>query len=240
MTLKHIFGKPIQIEKVGDLYPVKVFDYETFEMNASILGLGKKHCIIDDEENTNLLDLIVGASKNEPSMIMQLENLFTLVCRKTFKFKKKNNFYAFISLNDDSYIGNDNYDIVRDTIMKQNLVFEPKVYESTLVQEWANKVKKARAKKGEKITVEDMISTVSTYKGLKHEEILDMTIYQLYSDFQRIQKLKDFDMIILFRSQGADIEPGHYAGYINMFRNPDDDIFVDKTKLKNINKAIQE
>lgn len=241
MTTKYILAKPEIVDRVGKIYPIKVAEYDEFEKSAGILGLGKKHFRLEDEDinKYSLLDLIMSLPDDEMNIIETLEKLFLLVCRKDFKFTNQGNSYAFISKDNKSYINKKNYDKVREIVMKQNLIFEPKVYKSKLVQEWADKVKKARAKKGDKITVEDMISTVSAFTGKLHENIANMSIYQLYSDYRRIEKIKDFDSVILFRSQGAKAEVNYFGGYINMFQSPDDDIFVKKDKLNKMNDAIK-
>jgi len=125
-----------------------------------------------------------------------------------------------------------NYDIVRQTIMKQNLMFEPKIYKNKLVQEWANKVLESRAKNSANITFEDFITTVKNFDGLTYDQIMEQSIYQLYADFYRIGKMKEFDKSCLFATVSTEpISIQHFAQSLEMWKSPYDDLFVDSSKL---------
>lgn len=124
--------------------------------------------------------------------------------------------------------------------MKQNLLHEPKVFKNKLVQEWAEKTLKARQKNGVKYGIEDVITTVKNYSGITYQEVMEQTIYQVYADFQRINKLKDYDVAVSFKCAGAEkIKIPYFAEELNMFKNPYDDLFVDKSKLKNTNQVFK-
>lgn len=136
-------------------------------------------------------------------------------------------------------IDKNNYDQVRSLIMHQNLMNEQKVYKDKLVQEWANKALEAKNRKGIQMTFEDMLSTVSVYAGKHYSELGKYTIYQLQSDFNRIGKLIEYDATISFKCAGDTKSPlKHYAEHVDLFRDPNDDLFVSQDKLKGLNQAM--
>src|SRR3972149_6816608 len=105
-----------------------------------------------------------------------------------------------------------------------------------LVQEWANKVLESRSRNSTKISIEDIITTVSVYKGKDYSELLNYTIYQIYADFYRIRKMKKYDTDTLFATVSSEkftIED--FAEEINMFKSPYDDLFVSSDKLNKLN-----
>lgn len=234
-SIKNILGSPVTVEGVGDLFPVKVKDYEEFQLCSYPLYYSKAH--FKNTEQFSLLDLIIYGIRDD-NVILSLERLFSLVMKKEVFFVSAENQYGFL-IDEDHAINASNYEQVRQTIMKQNILHEQKVYENPLVQQWAEKVMAARAKSSNNLTLEDMITTVSVYKGLSYVEIADMTYYQLYADFQRIGKFKGYDTSIQMVCAGAkDVKVESYADSLEMYKSPYDDLFVNSGKLNDLNNAM--
>lgn len=240
MSLKHIFGKPKYVESVGNIYPIRLKDWEEFEENCKPLLITKKHFQI--EEDFPLLDLVIFGLRDE-QVIKNLEVVFKLALRvKQVTFTYNEEYYCFI-INENSIIHSGNYEEVRKIILEQNLLFEPKVYKDPLMQKWAEKVLETRRKNAPNITLEDKISTVAALNGKHYWDLEEYTIYQLEMEFARICAVKNYDaQSHLFARDyvnPADIKLDHFAEKIDMFKNPYDDLFKSKDKLKNINKAIK-
>lgn len=245
-SVKYIFSKPQFIEGVGNIYPIKVIDNDEFNECSNIILYSKNHFNIDDIEQYKLLDILISVFNEEA--IKKLTQLFSLVLRKDVSFIIADNYYGFRIDDTNDYcdfrinnniINSDNYDTVREIILKQNILFEPKVFKNKLVQQWAEKVLEARRKNGVKITMEDMITTVKVYEGISYEEVANMSLYQLYADFKRISKLMGYEKDITFLAAGADIKNiEHYAEEVDMFEDPYGNIFVKKEKLNSLNKAL--
>lgn len=242
-TVKHILGLSEFVEGVGNIYPVKVKDYDTFVKCSGVLNISKVNFEIKEIKeklgDIKLLDLIFISMNNREEIKDIFQELFFLVLRKEVYFIIDKTKYGFI-IDENSMIDSSNYDEVRKIIMKQNLIFEPKVYKNKLIQEWANKVLETRKRNSVKVTIEDMITTVSVEKGLEYEKIAEQTLYQLNADFRRIDKLKGHDRDVRLKCAGAkEIEVKHYAEWIDMFKSPYDDLFVKKEKMKDLEKAIE-
>lgn len=242
-TVKYILGLPEYIEGIGNIYPVKVKDYDVFMENADILMYNRQHFLI--EGNYPLLDLVIAGLPDREKTISKLETIFNLVLNQKVYFVVDGMQYGFI-IDEEHIIDNSNYDIIRQVIMKQNLLFEPKVYKDKITQEWANKVLEARAKQGLKITIEDKITTVATFKGLTYDQIAEETIYQLEADFIRISKIISHNTTAEIASGQIaiagkpNIEINNFAESIDMFQSPWDSIFVSKDKLKKLNDIFKE
>lgn len=243
MSLNDIWGLPVYVEGIGHIYPIRMKDYEEFDSVADVLRYSKKHFPLTkgQEKDYALLDLIMYAFRKD-KIERKLEKLFSLVMRKEVVYKTDGYGYMFlINMYDNKIncINADNYDKFREIVMKQNLVFEHKVFKNKLVQQWAMKVLKAREKNAPKIGIEDMITTVSVYTGKNYDVIREGTIYQLYADFNRVRKMKNYDVSVLAGATGREMDLKDFAEYLDMHKHPYDDLFKKKDDFKNLNKALK-
>ena len=239
-SVKYILQQPDYIEGVGYIYPVKVKDYDTFMQVHTVLYINKNHFEVKEEfkDKLQILDLImISDFEGKEDIIKNFETLFSLTLKKDVYFMSNENNYGFI-IDEGHRIDRINYDQVRTIIMKQNLIFEQKVYKDPLVQEWAMRTIEARRKNSIKVTIEDMITTVSK-TGKSYETIGEQSIYQLYADFKRYSKDKEYDTSITLKAAGAEkVSVNHFAEFINMFEDPYSDLFVKKDKLSKLDSAL--
>ena len=237
MSTNNIFHKPIYIKRFGNVYPIQVGDWEKFESCLNVLMISKKHIEVTVDEDIALLHRIVLGLQDD-EINKALCKLFNLIS-KTDSFKLDSDHYHFI--NDESQrVDFENYDEIRNTIFNQNILFEPKVYKDPLMQQWANKVLEARSKNAANITMEDMVTTVAVISGKHYWDLEKYSIYQLKSEFQRINKIKAYDTtsIMFANPYATDIKLDHFAEYLDMYADPYQDLFKSKDKLKNIDKAL--
>lgn len=238
-SVKYIFGFPEYVEDIGNVYPIRMKDYDEFMSVAGLLQINDKRIPrdIDELKEISLFEYLILQCEHFQEVKDNFIKLFSLVLRENVQYD--NNYFVFYT--DNGVIHKDNYEILRKTIMKQNLIFEPRIFKNPLVQKWAESVIKARQKNAIKMTVEDMITTVHIYAGISYNEILEYTIYQLNASFNRINKFKDFDIKVTFQAAGAEkIKLNHYAEEVNMFKNPYDDLFKKQNEFKNINTVFKD
>lgn len=169
--------------------------------------------------------------------------VFNIVSRTdSFRFVIGDDTYGFINAH-NQIVNSINYELIRDTILNQNILFEPKIYKNPAVAKWATKVLEARGKNAPKITLEDKISTVSVMSGKHYWDLAEYTIYQLNYDFNRILKIKDYESQSLVLGNPyvdmSKVKINHFAESINLYENPYDTAFKDKGKLNKLNMAIQ-
>ena len=242
MSEKNIFGKPQYVDGVGYIYPIKAKDYSEFNEHAKILYVSKKH-FESIPDNTNLFDLIYYSNaklgyKNNDDFIQSVTILFELITNKEVTFYYNTESYGFL-IGEDGLINASNYETIREIVMKQNIIFEQKIYKTKVMNEWAAKVIKVKQKNSANITFEDMISTVSVGCGKHYWDLENYTIYQLYSDFYRFRKIHDYEAGVQFRCAGADTKVDDYAENLDLYHNPYDDLFISSDKLTGINKMIK-
>jgi hypothetical protein len=235
-NLNYIFGRHTHVDGIGNVHPIKLKDHDEF-VDCSMVLYYSKNNFPEESQEDKLLDLLVGL--NDEKIIEDLEKVLSMSLKQVVHFNVVNgNDYGFV-IDETHYINRDNYDIIRQVIMQQNLMFEQKIYKDKLVQEWANKVIQARAKSSIKMEFEDMVSTVSVFTGKHYWDLAEYTIYQLKSDFNRISKFKDYDASVLFRTVSNDVKISHFAEDIDLFKNPYDDLFKSKDKLKKLDDSIK-
>jgi len=246
LSLDYIFAQPDYIDNVGNIYPVKLINYNEFEECSRILYISKNHF----EKNPYPLLFLIFMSVEHlgftyEKLIENLEKLFSLITHKKFKFVELEENAWFEHEYEDgglikkNYITVDNYDAVRTIVMRQNLLFEQKIYKTDRMREWAEKAVKAKQKNTPKITLEDMISTVSVGCGKHYSDLQNYSIYQLYSDFYRLRKIVEHDYSVRFLCAGAkDLKLQDFAESLDLYHNPYDDLFVSSDKLNGLNKAI--
>lgn len=234
--LNHIFSQPTDVKDIDQttsisIYPIKLKDLDEFHSCSYLLNLSKDNF---QESDKPLLFLIFIAAQQLNLQYEQLVEkfckLFSLVTQREVSFD-----YSYFCIGEVKFVGVENYPFIREIIMKQNLIHEPKVFKDPAVQEWADIVMQSKSKNAPKITIEDMITTVSVETGKHYAELANYSKYQLYSDFYRIRKIKNYDLSLMARSNGADVPIEDFAEDLDMHKNPYDDLFVDSKKLDKFN-----
>lgn len=241
MSLANILQKPQELQGVGLIHPVKLKNWDEFESNLSPIMLTRNHFQLEDE-NIALLDILVFGLRDE-SLIKSLCRIFDIVLGSNeFTIALSEDSYFFFNEN-NQIINSANYEELRKIILHQNILFEPKIYKNPTMQKWAEKVLKARGKNAPNVTIEDMLSTISILAGKHYWDLEEYTIYQIKYDFNRICKIKNYEsQSILFANPYADmskIKIEHFAENVDMYENPYDGVFKEKSSLMKINNAIQ-
>ena len=239
--MKDIFGKSTFIKNVGEIYPVKVKDYDVFSENSGLLYISKNH--FDERfQQYPLLDLIIASysslNLSGEDFLNQFCQLFELVTCKKVSVGESNKQLMF-KVGENNFINSENYEDIRKEIMRQNLMHEQKVYKTELMRKWAEKAMKAKQKTAPKISLEDIITTISVGCSKTYSELENYTIYQIYSDFYRLRKMVEYDSNVQFRCAGADLKLEDYAEDLDLYHNPYDDLFVSADKLGGLNKMVK-
>ncbi|WEG18501.1 hypothetical protein PQ478_08465 [Alkalihalophilus pseudofirmus] len=245
-TVNHILDIPICIEGVGNLHSVKMHVYERFMSKANLITIGYQHFnmeeILKDNEgkDVKLLDLIflTAVQGNEGEQILQnLVEIFKESLRQSdVRYHVDHNGLKFQL--DNGEINRNNYDVVRGVIMKQNLLFEPKVYKNKLVQQFADKVLETRAKSGIDMGIEDYVTTLAVAMGKHPSEIADYTVYQLKALFARLGKFKAYETNLALIGHSTEIGKDHFAEKTDLHKNPYDDVFVQDSKLGKLKDSV--
>lgn len=249
-TVKYIFAES---ESIGDIhiYPVQMKHYDEFMETAGALNLHYGYYNVEEWENAyginKLLDIILFSHKLNDQLndiVDVFEKIFTFACRQDVKYDVGVNAF-FINNDDNLFINSENYDEVRNVIMKQNLIFEPKVYKHESTQRLAEKILKAKAKNSLKYSIEDMVTTLVIGSSMTFSELRDCSIYQIKALFQRLLQYENYKTIMLFKTvdSSGKLNADHFAEEINMFVDPYKDLFKDKSQfnsLKSVGLSLDE
>lgn len=241
MSLNNILGKPTEVNGFGNIYPVKLKDWDEFEENLNPIILSKGHLLLNIEDDIPLLDrLILGLQDDK--VINALCKVFNIITySKSYSLYTGENTYEFRNEN-NQIINSKTYELIRPIILRQNILFEPKIYKNPAVAQWAAKVLEARAKNAPNVTLEDKLSTVSIMTGKHYWDLEEYTMFQLSYEFNRICKIKNYEtQSLMFVNPYADLSKfklEHFAENVDMYEDPYKDIFKSKDQLK-ISKAIQ-
>lgn len=236
MTLKYIFAKPEFIDGIGDVYPIKLKNYDEFVDCSTILYYKKDHFKVDENVDLSLLDLLCfGLQDNNVTQI--LVKLFSLVLKRDVKYYTDENVYGFI-VDAENGLGIDgrNFDRLREVIMRQNLMHEQKVWKDPLLAEFARYQQEVESRNSIKMGIEDMVTTVAMFSGKTYEEISEFTIYQLKASFHRVNKFKNYDTTVAFKCVGSDAPLGHFAEQVDLFEDSSKDLL--KGNLDKLNSAL--
>jgi hypothetical protein len=243
-SVKYIFAEPEVVDGIS-IYPIHMRHYDEFMNVANILTISYDNFDVESIKKAlnggtlPLFDLIMLNYEQQKQLHVVIElfkKIFTFVCKQKIEYDEKLN--IFLLEGTDLAIDRDNYDEIREIILRQNLIFTPPVYKNKLVQEWAELALQARAQSSLKITIEDMITTIVACNGMDINVLADYTIYQIKSIFQRVLKLKNYDATVLFKTVDGKINIDHFAEEIDMFKSPYDGIIKEDTHHKHIRDSL--
>jgi len=262
-----LLDKPCEFEEYLKLYPVKIKDKKEFYRYANFIVLSADHYKIDEDENSILLTALtnyMGSLNNNkyPEGKENIDKFFDLSVKgfiELFKiitrgqtlqiaFNQEEQRYIFVNETGLPIITDWNFNTIRHIILKQNLMFEPTIYEDPDVAFWAEKAKKARIKQNVNFGEWEKINIVSCSKLVNYDYIRDnYNTLQLESDYHRIIKNKAVEDVNAWRKvideKGSKKLPNiNYTDSIfqDLYKNPEESLWknADDTIIKNM-EALQ-
>jgi len=208
--LKLLSGEPIFVENIGFIYQPTLKKIKQVGMNVYY-----KYLLII----TNLPESI--NDYNELFQIIcgyyDIRNEFEKAC--SFFINEKPNYFdkykSFAIGVDGFYLNQDNYLDFVNVIKKINglkLENKKETYADEKAKQIAERMKKAREKReknnnDESITLDNIISSVaSKHPSYNLFNIWDLTVYQLYDQYKRLNMIDQYHVHISAMIQGAEIK----------------------------------
>lgn len=209
-----IFKEPLIIEGEKSnfsIYPLSIVDYYKNTALFSVLSVTVEyllqHVNTKDKKarefirkNTKHFDVVTSNAES----ISQLLELLALLTHKSVNdciLQRDEEGYLYIVI-DDFIINRNNYDLVRNSIIKANSLKLPKQAATKELQEWFDKTRNFKSKeKGAGLS--DIVTTIVAITGLTFEAIRDMSIYQINHLIARINKIKQYEAEVQFIGAGA-------------------------------------
>lgn len=241
--LNSILGEPRIVENVGLIYPVKVRDWEEFEQYSAVFQFKKGHFTKEENDDT-LLETIF--KQGDPMLIAVLIEALSIVLKidkeliSPYVNKGKIGF-VLGGADSDNYIDQYNFDEVKQVILEQNLLIEPRVFKNKMFEEAANKWLEVQSRDGISVTLEDKLSTVAVWYAKRPSDFLDYSYYEFEAIFQRICQFQEFSsQSIMFANPHADFSNMkfiHFAESINLRKDPYEG-FDKGIDLKNLKESV--
>lgn len=244
-----LLNLPCIVDNIN-IYPIQITTWKKFQRYTPYLIMSKEHYKLTDEQP--LLMCIIKSmiqvynNKEYPQdenlkiqlfnyVIQEICELFSIITRTKIICENNNELgYCFVNYDEKILIHENNFDTIRQVILKQNMLFEPVIYESDFKRKWADSVARGRAKKqGKGLSLAEIISIVREGLKISYDEINKLNIFQLYVDFYRLDNTKTFDTITLLKTTyGMDWSQLPNVNYNDaiidkLLRNPELDYFKD-------------
>ena len=215
-TLNLLFNEPCNIDDKCTIYPISVKDYERFMGYTKYLSLSKKQLMLGDKDNLLQTVILISVAektqgqldltnpKTIDSMNDVLEDfcrMFSIITKKKIECKSSNN-GGFYFVGEKTLIDSNNYDDIREAIMKMTLLKEPKVFKNKEVEKWYYKAMKASQRGKKEIDLDDIISIVVQDMKYTFEYVYNLNIFQLYVLYARINNSVSYETISKFRCVG--------------------------------------
>jgi hypothetical protein len=159
------------------------------------------------EKTVKNFDLII-VNKQYTELLLQLLSLSfdtKLSNQNICKIDKNKDFDIYnvcISIN-DFRVDRNNYDYLRNQIIKVNNMHLPKQSKNAELQKWFDKARKHKERENN-IDMEDIITSIMSIDGYTQEEMKNMTIYAVNKLVEKINNRDQFKANISYICAGAE------------------------------------
>lgn len=203
-----LLNEPLCIEGAY-LYPIKSKQWHIFIEYGKYLMFNEKHLGLNSQKDLlyTILLLIIQEKVSEQitdeeksneikKQIDNFANMFSIVTHSNIEFNEDD--FCFYN-NDGIIIDSNNYDIIRQGILKINLMKEPKVFDDPLVQKYYEKTIRARQREKGVKTLGEMMLIISQDMKIPIDDIGDFNIFQIYAYYNRILHVEEYKVISIIR-----------------------------------------
>lgn len=148
--------------------------------------------------------------------------------------------YTFDIVNTEYFINRDNFDIYRNTVMEQNLIYEPLTSPQKLGNEIISQAIANLNKNGIETSISSVLSSVKMFSGISDDELKEYTYYRLIMDFETVNRINNNLINAIFRSVGNDqCTISALAEKIDMDKNPYKNL-LHKYKGNELDKRLKQ
>ncbi|MCF7618662.1 hypothetical protein [Bacillus sonorensis] len=229
-----ILGIPVDTP-IGKCHFLKMKDYNDYAAYLNLIKMSKNEIVYRYSQlNKNgELNELIEEMKKLPlfDIVNQLPNFneaYSEVFQKVFQ-------------NEDIFklIDRDNFISIRKLIIEMHCLKEEKISPNPEVQRRIEQSKRLKRQEQELLEVYDMISSIMAFTGVPYKEIAEMTMYQMYMTFYRIDRIKDYDTSILFATvspeAGKNIK--HWSEHVDLFE--EESHALTDEQVKNLKRLFQ-
>jgi hypothetical protein len=239
LKLKLFGGIPIHAEGYGEIVPLKIrkiidVGYSEYMKHLNMLTLEVKDFLPEGtEEDIDVFDLIIQFGGDEIEKIF-VDSLSLLLNGDALIDKENHRALVKHSNEQILVVNKDNYSAIQEIIKWQNYInhfdeknlgsFNPADEEARKLREKLDKLQKQideikkKQDAGDKddendIDFFDILSAISSKSfGVNELNVMDMTIYQVYSKFKRLEIIDQYEISIKSIMAGAkDVKLKHWS-----------------------------
>lgn len=235
LKLKLLSGESIEVDEgIGSVKPLTIreiinYGYTDYLMRLNIITLEIEDFIPEDDNELglNVFDLMIHIGGE---VTKELENALSLFFKDVVEVDPDLQLIVVGEEENTRMINRDNFDKVREVIKWQNGINkfgedDPEQEDSEAVRKIKEKLKKGReavdkAKREEEegeMDLSDIISAVSTKSNsLNKLNVFDLTIFQLYDEFKRLDLIDQYNINIKSMLAGAkDVKLKHWSSKLD-------------------------
>lgn len=217
--LQLLAGLPTTIKDVGSIHPLKLSEIAEMGEDRYNQFLNVLCFDVDDLELENVdltalttYDLIVTQCEVNKEYLQLVTDALSMFFKD--KVGYSNEYYLFYlgDIRDGRIIYRDNYEDIKAIIRKQNFIQEKKKEEYNPANEQAKqfieklkRLKKERPKTKETVNLHSIISSIAWKSHIGIHAVWDLTIYQLFDAYYRLDVVDNYDKTLA----------GIYAGTVD-------------------------
>lgn len=222
LSLKLLGNLPIEIIDVGKIHPPTLREivdmgYSRYNCLLANLLVDKNNISNSDNlaeiSNLTTYDIVNALCYNNPVFLFELLQVFELFFKEELLYCDKGFFY-FGKLEDQRFIYKDNYELVKNIICEASCI-KTKNNNVNPINEHAKKIaddlerarqkiNKVKAKTGETLTLNDLISSFASFNKMDINTVFNYTMYQFDNQFKRMQLVNNYEISIQSLLHGAD------------------------------------
>lgn len=209
----YILGLPIETD-IGQCEFLKVKEYPDYITDLLTLSMSKEQIIYKYSEINKNGEL------NELIDQLKISTLFEIVTDIPNLNQSYFNLLVKLFGNEDVVrsINRENFDYIRNLVMKMNFQKEEKINPNPEIQRAIERSRRVKSQDNDKLEFSDIVSSVVGFNGLSYKDINEFTVYQLYMTYYRIAQIKNYDTSTLFATVSSDkIKIDSWSKHINPF-----------------------
>jgi hypothetical protein len=233
--LKLLAGLPIEVEDLGLVHPLKLkeiieYGYSEYLSNLNVFAVKKEQMFKDVPEGLNEFDVLLTLGDLNINLMLK-EALSFFLKDEIFLYKEKQ--LIIVGTNDDNFriINRKNFMDLRKVIQVQNYLISADDIEANPKNEKAKEVKERLKKSKEEVNrikkkedeldetdFFDMLSAISSKSNcISKIDVMELTIFQIYEEFKRLNHIDQYETGILALLQGAkNVKLKHWSSKISL------------------------
>lgn len=235
VKLKLLAGLPIEVEDYGLIHPLKLreiidYGYTNYLGKLNVIAVDKEQLMKEVPEGLNEFDLLLTLGDKNINNLLK-ESLSLFLKEEVHVYKEEQMIAVGSTKEDLRLINRKNYMDIRKILQLQNCMLSADDIEVSAkndkAKEVAEKMKKAkeevnRIKKKEDELNDtdffDMLSSISSKSNsISKFDLMDLTIFQIYEEFRRLNHIDQYETGVLALLQGAkNVKLKHWSSKISI------------------------